>query len=150
MRLISEPASEVLLIFEVYRRYITVSPTHVKRPKGSKCSAQIEKKKKIADSRLQLSLTDLTRPDDYVSGRFITYRYKLSPGTYLLVPNYMRNNQLVSDGRRFCIRVFSGTSLKCRSVALLLFRLSVFFLKYQLENHNLLMRVYCSRFREPN
>lgn len=77
---------------------------------------RIEKEKKTTDKRLQLSLTELTEPESYVATRFIPYRYRLAPGKYLMVPNFLKQNQHLAVSRTFCIRIFSGTSLKCRQV----------------------------------
>lgn len=75
---------------------------------------QVEKEQ-TRDNQLHMCLTDISITEAYVAGRENTCRYRLTPGKYILVPNFLDDTsrrRIISQP--FCIRVFTATPLFCR------------------------------------
>lgn len=72
-------------------------------------------KEQTRDNQLHMCLTDISITEAYVAGRENTCRYRLTPGKYILVPNFLDDTsrrRIISQP--FCIRVFTATPLFCR------------------------------------
>lgn len=75
----------------------------------------------VADDSVasNLCMRELTNYTVYTASPGLCYRYRLLPGRYLLLPNYVTDNESVKRQqqnvvRQFCVRVFTAADISCR------------------------------------